>query len=150
MLSITNIASYLCDRYRGAFGIEIDEMKLHKLLYLTQRECLVRYNIPIFADVFQAWKYGPVAPEVRHYFKDRLLSEPIEMELLLPYMDAINHVFEHYASQNSWSLSSITHGDFAWQSAFARAQCPGGSSVISADDMRADASRIRIRRFLRK
>lgn len=150
MLSVTKIASYFCDRYRGAFGAEIDERKLHKLLYLTQRECLVRYNLPIFADVFQAWKYGPVVPEVRHYFKDRLLSEPVDIELLLPYMDAINHVFDHYASQSSWSLSSITHGDFAWQSAFARAQSPGGSPAIYADDMRTDASRIRLRRFLRK
>lgn len=146
MLSVTKIASYFCSSFLESFGFAIDEMKLHKLLYLTQREYLVQYNTPVFGDVFEAWKYGPVAPDVRHAYKNGLLNEIISDGELYPYMSVINHVFQTYASRNSWSLSSITHGDYAWQSAYAKAQ----GHLINVEDMRKDASRIRLRRFLLK
>lgn len=146
MLSVTKIASYFCTRFLESFGYAIDEMKLHKMLYLFQRECLVQFNSPIFGDVFEAWKYGPVAPDVRYAYKNGLLNENISYSELNTYMTVINHVFQTYASRNSWSLSSITHGDYAWQSAYAKSQ----GHLISVDDMRKDASRIRLRRFLLK
>ena len=31
-----------------------------KLLYFTQRECLVQLGEPMFGAKFKAWKYGPV------------------------------------------------------------------------------------------
>lgn len=54
-------------------------------------------------------------------------------------------------SQNSWSLSSITHGEYTWQTAFARSHdMIPGHNLISTDDMRKDASRVRLHRFLMK
>ena len=41
MIDVINIASYICQRYKEQFGLCIDEMKLHKLLYLSQRESFV-------------------------------------------------------------------------------------------------------------
>lgn len=146
MLSATKIASYFCLRYFQSFGIKIDEMKLHKLLYLAQRECLVQYDKPLFGNVFEAWKYGPVAPEIRYRYRENLLTETISEAELAPFRKAIDDVFEHYASKNSWSLSSITHGEYAWQNAYAKFQ----GHLISTDDIRKDASRIRLRRFFIK
>jgi hypothetical protein len=40
MISVVKIAAYICQRYHKEFGGQIDEMKLHKLLYFMQRECL--------------------------------------------------------------------------------------------------------------
>ena len=40
MDKVMNIASYICEEYRKISGEAIDEMKLHKLLYLSQRESL--------------------------------------------------------------------------------------------------------------
>ena len=42
MMGILQVASYICKRYMDDFGVRIDEMKLHKLLYFTQRECLIQ------------------------------------------------------------------------------------------------------------
>ena len=42
MEDVVKIASYICDRYQKEFGTRIDEMKLHKLLYFTQRECIAQ------------------------------------------------------------------------------------------------------------
>lgn len=146
MLCATKIASYFCLRYFHNFGVRIDEMKLHKLLYLAQRECLVQYDSPIVGDIFEAWKYGPVAPGIRHLYRENLLTEDMSAEELAPYRTAIDDIFKHYAPQNSWTLSSITHGDLAWQNAYAKSQ----GHRISTDDIRKDASRIRLRRFLKK
>jgi len=151
MLSVVKVASYFCCRFSQKFGGKIDEMKLHKLLYLTQRECLVRYDTPIFGEVFEAWKYGPVAPEVRHYYKENLLTEPIAEDELAPFSEAIDRVFECYAPRKSWTLSSITHGEYAWRKAYGNMSAQAsGFAIISTDDIRKDASRFRLRQFLRE
>ena len=37
MENVMNVAAWACRRYRKDFGQDIDEMKLHKLLYFAQR-----------------------------------------------------------------------------------------------------------------
>ena len=59
MMGILQVASYIYKRYMDDFGVRIDEMKLHKLLYFTQRECLIQKGEPMFDAQFEAWKYGP-------------------------------------------------------------------------------------------
>ncbi len=46
MEDVVKIASYISQRYEHQYGTRIDEMKLHKLLYLAQRECLVQLGEP--------------------------------------------------------------------------------------------------------
>ena len=41
-MGILQVASYIYQRYMYDFGVRIDEMKLHKLLYFTQRECFIQ------------------------------------------------------------------------------------------------------------
>ena len=48
MMGILQVASYIYKRYMDDFGVRIDEMKLHKLLYFTQRECLIQKGEPMF------------------------------------------------------------------------------------------------------
>ncbi len=48
MEKVTDIASYIYQRYQKQFGKCIDEMKLHKLLYFTQRESIIQTDEPIF------------------------------------------------------------------------------------------------------
>lgn len=42
MEDVVKIAVYICDRYQKTFGKRIDEMKLHKLPYFTQRKCIAQ------------------------------------------------------------------------------------------------------------
>lgn len=51
-------------------GSVIDEMKLHKLLYLTQRESLAITGQPLFEEEFEGWKYAPVCREVRSCYTE--------------------------------------------------------------------------------
>ena len=65
MLDVVKVASYISRRYEREYGSQIDEMKLHKLLYFAQRESIIQLDQPLFADSFQAWKYGPVLVQIR-------------------------------------------------------------------------------------
>ncbi len=60
MMGILQVASYIYKRYMDDFGVRIDEMKLHKLLYFTACSDLFIKGEPMFEAQFEAWKYGPV------------------------------------------------------------------------------------------
>ncbi|RGS25727.1 MULTISPECIES: Panacea domain-containing protein [Clostridia] len=60
-------------------GVHMDEMKMHKLMYFSQRESLMYNNEPLFDGVFYGWKYGPVLKEVRSaYMSGTLLKNFFE------------------------------------------------------------------------
>lgn len=80
MVNVVSIASYISERYMKEYGERIDEMKLHKLLYLTQRECMIQTGEPMFDATFHAWKYGPVLPEIRLLYRQDALNKPLSTE----------------------------------------------------------------------
>ena len=73
MEDLMNVASYIYNRYSAEFNSKIDEMKLHKLLYFTQRESLIQNDTPLFDAVFYGWKYGPILKEIREAYRDGAL-----------------------------------------------------------------------------
>ena len=149
MEDVVKIASYICQRYEHQYGTRIDEMKLHKLLYFTQRECLVQLGEPMFGAKFKAWKYGPVILEIRQHYKDNSLSFSLSRESLQKYQDVFDKVFEQYAPKQSWSLSTLSHGEYSWKKA-REGYSPYDTCDVDIDlsDIRKDAERINIRRFL--
>lgn len=149
MEDVIKIASYIVSRYQKEYGCCIDEMKLHKLLYFTQRESIIQTGSPLFETAFEAWKYGPVLVEIRHYYRNNALSMELSTDKIEQYRSIFDKVFQQYASKDSWSLSTITHGEYAWQ--HARIGIPDNencSTKIQIEDIRKDAERIRLRRFI--
>ena len=79
MERIIDVAQYIYDEYKRQSGEVINEMKLHKLLYLSQRESIAITNEPMFPESFEGWKYGPVSKEVRAlYMKSERLMKVIK------------------------------------------------------------------------
>ena len=56
MEKILNVAEYIFKEYQRVTGEYIDEMKLQKLLYFSQRESLAILNKPMFSEKFEGWK----------------------------------------------------------------------------------------------
>lgn len=149
MEKVLNIASYICKRYLAEFGVRIDEMKLHKLLYFMQRECLVQLGEPMFDAKFKAWKYGPVMLEIRQHYKDDTLNLALSPASKNKYQKVFDKVFEQYAPKRSWSLSTLSHGEYSWKKAREGYSSYDACDVdIETEDIRKDAERINIRRFL--
>lgn len=149
MKDAVKIASYIVSRYQKEYGCCMDEMKLHKLLYFTQRESIIQTGSPLFETAFEAWKYGPVLVEIRRYYKNNLLNVELSADIIEQYQPVFDKVFQQYASKDSWSLSTITHGEYSWQNARKGvADAENSSAKIQIDDIRKDAERIRLRRFI--
>lgn len=148
MKDAMTIASYICSRYEAEQGEHIDEMKLHKLLYLAQRESLIRKGEPLFAEDFYGWRFGPVLPQIRENYKNENFK-PISDEELGDDKATLDAVFENYAAKDSWSLSRLTHGEICWKKS-RKGIAPNESSnnLIPLADIRLDADRMRERREL--
>lgn len=149
MIPVLQTASYIAQRYHQEFGEIIDEMKLHKLLYFTQRETIIQTGSPLFAELFQAWRYGPVMPIVREHFAGITASKDasIDDSLSLVY----DKIFEQYASKSSISLCDLSHGEYSWRHAREGVgpydPC---TNEILLEDIRLDAERIKQRRLFLK
>ena len=141
------VASYVCNRYFGEFGLKIDEMKLHKLLYFAQRESLIQRQEPLFDAVFYGWKFGPILKEIRIAYRDDSFYTSIPDDVVDRITPIMDKVFEEYAGKDSWSLSRLTHGEYAWKNS--RIGIPDGENgdlPMKLEDIRMDANRIRERR----
>ena len=69
------VAKVLYDMYYEQKGVQMDEMKMHKLMYFSQRESLMYNNEPLFDGTFYGWKYGPVLKEVRSVYMTEALFQ---------------------------------------------------------------------------
>ena len=100
---------------RDMFSIE--PMKLQKLLYLAHGWHLVFLKEALVSQGIEAWKYGPVIPEVYREFKEfkgnpitRLA--PIEAAFLQPSETQnalLENVWRTYRDKTGIYLSMLTH-----------------------------------------
>lgn len=113
-----DVASYLIAQYGSS--TEMTNLKLNKLVYLTQAVSLRQYGAPLFDDVIQAWDYGPVEPLVywsfQHYGSG-VISRPsgkFQSSDRLSQVAAV--VMEKFGSLTAFDLVRLTHRDgAAWK-----------------------------------
>lgn len=149
MVTVEQIASYIYNRYQEEFNEKISEMKLHKLLYFTQRECIIQKGKPMFEDSFLAWRYGPVLINVRSLYANGLLTNMPSDGFVKDNQEIFDFIFSYYAPKDAWSLSRLTHGEYSWIHARGHLLPNQNSNVpLAMDDIRKDAERIKLRRFL--
>ena len=146
MIDVVKIASYICCRYQEEYGLKIDEMKLHKLLYFTQRECIAQTDKPMFDATFYAWMYGPVLPDIRALYKQDMLHDLPSEESIQQYLPVFDVVFKDLASTKSIMLSTISHGEISWKKARAGYRKYDESNVpMKLEDIYEDARRYKER-----
>lgn len=144
MENMRNVAGYIATRYKEEYKTDIDEMKLHKLMYFAQRESYVLFDQPLFEGVFYGWKYGPILKEVRRFFKENTLT--FNGSLSQECRQIMDRIFERYAGKSSWSLSRLTHGELSWRNSRIDVKDEVNSdNPISNEDIIKDAARIKAR-----
>lgn len=146
MEKLKQISSYIYNRYQITFGREIDEMKLHKLLYFAQRESIIQKGHVMFDEEFQAWQYGPVMAPVREYYREKQLNDLPDESFVAYYGNIMDKVFEQFAAKDSLSLSHLTHEEFSWKEARKGLSWNEKSTrTISNDLIKKDAAKILLR-----
>lgn len=149
MESVKKVASYIAQRYQKEFGERISEMKLHKLLYFTQRESLIQLGEPMFGENFLAWKYGPVIPSIRSLYAQEQLDDVPDSKWEEANKSVLDFVFSHYAPKEAWSLSRLSHGEVSWRNARKGLEDDeNGNIPMNIADIQKDAERMKIRRYI--
>ena len=124
MTTILNVASYILD-----IAGTITTMKLQKLAYYSQAYSLATTGYPLFNEDFQAWRNGPVCPELFALHRGKFLIR--KGEFVLPSTDKLNDdsltdgqkllvekVCKKFAECSGSDLSAMTHREDPWKSAY--------------------------------
>lgn len=105
---------------------------LQKLVYYAQAWSLAWTGAPLFADVVEAWKLGPVCPELwRHRAggnPDRLTSEQAR---------TVSAVLDFYGPMSAKDLIGLSHREAPWRDARkGLGPADRGGNAISLEAMR--------------
>lgn len=121
---------------------EVTTWKLQKLVYYAQAWSLVRYDRPLFNDVIEAWREGPVVRSLynQHRRKSRVRHWPggDKTHLDAPEHDLIAWVVEKYGKLSAETLSEMTHAEAPWF--IARGLLPASASSDEPIDLKITKS----------
>lgn len=137
------VAKELYNQYMMKFGLPMDEMKMHKLMYFVQRESLMNTQQTLFDEPFYGWKYGPVLKSVRREYKKGVnLFGEVENTVPDYVKELVSSVLERYGSLSSWKLSELSHAEFSWKySRRGLAPAENGDVEMSVTAMKVDAAK---------
>ena len=131
---------------------QMNYMRLIKLLYIADRECLREIRRPLTGSHVVAMKRGPVLEDVLHlirgehmqtpewskylrrsHFSLELIADPGLGDLSYFEVEKLEEIAQRYAENDEWDLVNITHEFDEW-----RKNDPGDSSKpIPLDDILA-------------
>ena len=125
MANVFDIASYITNL------IDVDKLKLQKLLFYIQAVSLVRFNKPAFPEKIEAWEYGPVVPDVYKKIKKydvpikvkRATNDPLDTNVI----KSIDMVIKYYGGMSGIELMTETHSEPPWINAYKK----GSNSEIT-------------------
>ena len=100
--------------------IEVDKLKLQKLLFYCQAVHIVFTDKPLFDDEIQAWDYGPVVPSVYKKIKSKegIIRLPYKGTLSEEQIKYIDMTLEYYGNKSGAALINETHSEAAWINAY--------------------------------
>lgn len=112
-------------RIAKAKGKSLTPLQLMKLVYIAHGWHLAIRNSDLFSERIEAWKYGPIIPDLYQATK-HFGNNPIPLELITgnSIVDTktssfLKEVVDQYGNLSGVHLSSITHGSRTpWQQVY--------------------------------
>ncbi len=147
MVNSLAVAKYLNELNLEKHSNAMDQMKMHKMMYFSQRESLMNDENPLFNGEFEAWVYGPVLTEVRDEYLTGNMFAGEYGELTNAQKELVKSVFERYDSFSPWELSTLSHSEYSWKQAREGLESnERGCGKLSLSAMNVDAKRELLRR----
>lgn len=141
------VAKYLNELHVKKHGCAMDQMKMHKMMYFSQRESLMISGNPLFSDEFEAWKYGPVLVKVRNEYLTGHMFNGTYEKLNEVEKELVKSVYKRYDKYDAWQLSTLSHAEHSWcQARKGLVDGEAGNEKMSLTAMKADATREFLRR----
>ena len=137
--SVVDVATYILERTDT-----ITTMKLQKLAFYSQAQHLAQYGVQLFPEDFQAWRGGPVVPELYALHRGKFLIRPGELgdgdssTLTDDERSVIDNVCAAMGHATGAELSERTHRESPWLDARdGRKPSEPSDTVITQDAMRS-------------
>ncbi len=140
---VQDVARYIIN-YSNNQNYGISNLKLQKLLYFVQAECLAftKEKKPCFMEEIEAWGFGPVVPCVYQEYKQygavnipsvnfyyvvsdewELIKKKYNEDIIAPEDRAIiNGVVDGFKDYSASQLVQITHNQLPWYSVYEQGQ----------------------------
>ena len=127
-------AKYVCERS----GWRISNLPLQKILYLSQVEFIGQNDgLRLVDTAFEAWKYGPVAPDLFHKVKmfgsdsvDDVFFDALALRETSSRKATLDKICDEYLGSNPGALIEATH----WpQGAWAKKYEPDTRNILITD-----------------
>ena len=115
MVSVFDVAKYILEK-RG----RMSTWKLQKLCYYSQAWHYTWTERPLFKEDFQAWRNGPVCPELFAAHKGKFMIDANELsqgdssKLNADEIESVNTVLQEYGNLEPYYLSELTHIESPW------------------------------------
>jgi uncharacterized phage-associated protein len=113
MFDARQIANWFIERATQD-GKPISIMSLLKLTYIAHGWNLEMRNAPLFENRVEAWRYGPVIPDVYHAFRSQGINPTKPVEAFASPTEAadvdfLDQIYNIYGSLPAFRLSELTH-----------------------------------------
>ena len=98
-------------------GILMTHMKLQKLLYYAQAYSIAMTGEPLFNNDIQAWKHGPVVPDVYHSFRkygNSIITDFQDTDIPENLASLIFAIIHDKGYMTAYELSNMTHNEPTW------------------------------------
>lgn len=136
MTRAADVAKYILEKVGP-----VTAMKLQKLVYYSQAWSLVWDERPLFSDEIQAWRNGPVVPELYAQHRGMFKVTASDVSGDSGHLDelareTVDIVLDYYNGHSAQYLSDLTHLEDPWIKA--RKGCDAGENseaVISHASM---------------
>ena len=136
---VTQVAALFLKLRNG----KMSHLKLMKLLYLAEREALIRWRRPLVYDSYVLMPRGPVLSQTLNLLHGEseeeggfwvkaisapsnhevsLLSDPDTKSLSEAEVQLINEIYDQFGKMSRWDICEMTHDLPEWQD-------PKGSSI---------------------
>lgn len=119
---LNDVCDYVILRCSGA-GVDLNFLKLQKLLYYCQAWSLAFNRGPLFDGKFQAWVHGPVNRQIydrftpgKSLYSEVHLGDVVNPNPMLTEADRllVDKVLEAYAKFSGVDLERMSHAEKPW------------------------------------
>jgi uncharacterized phage-associated protein len=147
-VTVYNVARYYLYKSNPTTEWAITHLKLQKLVYYAQAWYSVIKGQPLFNEKIEAWKHGPVSPDLYYKYKDHgynIIPRVTEEEPLSNGVKRVlDDVWTAYGSFSGSYLEQLTHSEDPWQNAIGPLNGPFYmNNEITVESMRTFYSRFK-------
>jgi uncharacterized phage-associated protein len=113
MYDARHIANWFVNRARQD-GRQLTIMQLLKLVYISHGWHLEMQKSPLVINKIEAWKFGPVIPDVYNAFRPQGVVVGAPLPLPSPPLSPrdthlLDQIYKSYGSMSAQQLSDLTH-----------------------------------------